>query len=36
VGAEDTATFLQVQVQPYVNLGSLDFVGVLVPKKHGR
>ena len=36
VGAEDTATFLQVQVQPYVNLGSLDYVGVLVPKKPRR
>lgn len=36
VGAEDTATYLQVQVQPYANLGSLDFVGVLVPKKPGR
>src|SRR4029078_10369435 len=24
VGATDTATFLQVQVQPYANLGSLD------------
>ena len=36
VGASDTATFLQVQVQPYANLGSLDAVAVLVPKKHGR
>jgi rod shape-determining protein MreC len=36
VGATDTATFLQVQVQPYANLGSLDAVGVLVPKKPRR
>jgi rod shape-determining protein MreC len=36
VGATDTATFLQVQVQPYANLGSLDAVGVLVPKKQRR
>lgn len=36
VGASDTATYLQVQVQPYANLGSLDAVGVLVPKKSGR
>jgi rod shape-determining protein MreC len=36
VGALDTATFLQVQVQPYVNLGSLDAVAVLVPKKSRR
>ena len=36
VGATDTATFLQVQVQPYANLGSLDAVAVLVPKKSGR
>ena len=33
VGATDTATFLQVQVQPYANLGALDAVAVLVPKK---
>jgi rod shape-determining protein MreC len=33
VGVTDTATFLQVQVQPYASLGSLDAVGVLVPKK---
>ena len=33
VGATDTATFLQVQVQPYANLGSPDAVAVLVPKK---
>ncbi len=32
VGATDTATFLQVQVQPFVSFGSLDAVGVLVPK----
>src|SRR4029079_4953954 len=32
VGATDTATFLQVQVQPYANLGSLDAVAGLVPK----
>jgi rod shape-determining protein MreC len=32
-GATDTAVFLQVQVQPYANLGSLDAVAVLVPKK---
>jgi rod shape-determining protein MreC len=36
VGAQDTATFLQVQVQPYADLGSLDAVGVLVPKKTRR
>jgi rod shape-determining protein MreC len=36
VGAEDTATFLQVQVQPFSNVSSLDAVGVLVPKKSGR
>jgi rod shape-determining protein MreC len=36
VGALDTATYLQVQVQPYVNLGALDAVGVLVPKKPRR
>jgi rod shape-determining protein MreC len=36
VGATDTATFLQVQVQPYANLGSLDAVAVLVPKKPRR
>jgi rod shape-determining protein MreC len=33
VGATDTAVFLQVQVQPFANLGSLEAVGVLVPKK---
>jgi rod shape-determining protein MreC len=36
VGASDTATFLQVQVQPYANLGSLDAVAALVPTKPGR
>ncbi len=34
VGATDTAAFLQVQVQPYANLGSLDAVAALVPTKH--
>jgi rod shape-determining protein MreC len=36
VNASDTATFLQVQVEPYANLGSLDAVAVLVPKKQHR
>ena len=36
VSASDTATFLQVQVQPFANLDSLDAVGVLVPKKPRR
>jgi rod shape-determining protein MreC len=36
VGATDTATYLQVQVQPFANLGSLDAVAVLVPKKPHR
>jgi rod shape-determining protein MreC len=36
VGATDTATFLQVQVQPFANLGSLDAVGVLVSTKHRK
>jgi rod shape-determining protein MreC len=36
VGATDTATFLQVQVQPYANLDSPDAVAVLVPKKPRR
>ena len=36
VNATDTATFLQVQVQPYANLGSLPAVAVLVPKKQHR
>jgi rod shape-determining protein MreC len=36
VNATDTANFLQVQVQPYANLGSLDAVSVLVPKKQHR
>jgi len=35
-GALDTATFLQVQVQPFANLGSLDAVAVLVPKNPRR
>ena len=34
--ALDTATFLQVQVQPFANLGSLDAVAVLVPKNPRR
>jgi rod shape-determining protein MreC len=33
VGALDTATFLQVQVQPYANLGSLEAVAALVRTK---
>jgi rod shape-determining protein MreC len=36
VGATDTAVYLQVQVQPYANLGSLDSVAVLLPKKPHR
>ncbi len=32
VGASDTATFLQVQVQPFANVGSLDSVAVLVKR----
>jgi rod shape-determining protein MreC len=36
VSATDTSTFLQVQVQPFANLGSLDAVAVLVPKKSRR
>ena len=36
VGATDTATFLQVQVQPIANLGSLEAVAVLVPKTPRR
>lgn len=36
VGATDTASFLQIQVQPFANLGSLDAVAVLVPKKQHR
>jgi rod shape-determining protein MreC len=31
VGIDDTASFLQVQVQPYADLGSLDSVAALVP-----
>jgi rod shape-determining protein MreC len=35
VGVQDTAAFLQVQVQPYANLSSLDSVAALVlTKKH--
>jgi rod shape-determining protein MreC len=33
VGIEDTASFLQVQVQPYASLGSLDSVAALVATK---
>lgn len=36
VNATDTASFLQVQVQPFANLGSLEAVAVLVPKKSRR
>jgi rod shape-determining protein MreC len=36
VSATDTATFLQVQVQPFADIGSLEAVGVLVPKKPRR
>ena len=36
VGATDTANFLQVQVRPFADLGSLDAVAVLVPKKPRR
>lgn len=36
VNATDTATFLQVQVQPFANLGSPDAVAALVPKKPHR
>ena len=36
VGVTDTATFLQVQVHPFANLGSLDAVAALVPTKRGR
>jgi rod shape-determining protein MreC len=34
VGVTDTEAFLQVQVQPFANLGSLDAVAALVPKRH--
>jgi rod shape-determining protein MreC len=34
VGVTDTATFLQVQLQPFANFGSLDAVAALVPKRH--
>ncbi len=33
VGIQDTASFLQVQVQPYASLGSLDSVAALVATK---
>ena len=33
VGIQDTASFLQVQVEPYANLGSLDSVAALVATK---
>ena len=33
-GISDTAAYLQVQVQPYADLGSLDSVAVLVSKRH--
>jgi rod shape-determining protein MreC len=36
VGATDTAVYLQVQVQPFANLGALSAVAVLVPKKPHR
>jgi rod shape-determining protein MreC len=36
VNATDTSTFLQVQVQPFADLGSLEAVAVLVPKKPRR
>lgn len=36
VGATDTAAFLQVQVQPFANLGSLEAVAVLIPKHQRR
>lgn len=36
VGVTDTATFLQVQVQPFANVGSLDSVAALVRTSHGR
>jgi rod shape-determining protein MreC len=36
VGVTDTAIFLQVQVQPFASLGSLDAVAVLVPKTPHR
>ena len=34
VGVTDTEAFLQVQVQPFANLGSLVAVAALVPKRH--
>ena len=35
-GVTDTAAFLQVQVQPFADLGSLEAVAVLVPTKQRR
>lgn len=36
VGVTDTATFLQVQVQPFADVSSLDSVAALVRTSHGR
>jgi rod shape-determining protein MreC len=36
VGIQDTASFLQVQVNPYANLGNLDSVAALVAKKTAK
>jgi rod shape-determining protein MreC len=36
VGVTDTAPFLEVQVQPFANLGSLDAVAALVPTNRHR
>ena len=36
VGVTDTATFLQIQVQPFANLSSLDSVAALVKTSRGR
>lgn len=36
VGANDTALYLEVQVQPFAAVDSLDAVAVLVPKHRGR
>jgi rod shape-determining protein MreC len=36
VGVTDTEAFLEVQVQPFASLGSLDAVAVLVPKTPHR
>jgi rod shape-determining protein MreC len=35
-GVTDTASYLQIQVQPYANVGSLDSVAALVATKHHR